>query len=413
MNWLKRLSDLAGLKVELAQRTEQISFDGRPVVIVTHESPDTDAEVCITLLLQRVLPKASAQYPDGYPWSVKLARSGEQVLPEDAGNCILFHVDTGLRYEPPYYFDQHALKSKERTASAKLIADYFRLNKDVGVRALVDLAVRTDNIEEMAWDSTHHFLSGLQHNPMLKDEQGEPMWGDIIRLANLALSSMYLHVNHLVGSRVRYRRFCERNPNEGMYKLHPSEVKVCSLPRKPGCRDEAWRKGADVALWSVVPDKTKPEKFWVGIGAGRKSEVSLKPVISALRAAEAKKRGVSIPRMALEHIGTLPELPTWFLYSQDGERFPLILAGSRSHPLEGDEFTHLTFSEIKQIVIEVLSRRPGLLSFFAKTKTEHLPAPKAQVDEVGAEEAGEDADDDGEPKATNKPTERKIRLVSG
>lgn len=356
----------------------EVKFDGRMVVFVVHQSPDTDAYVCILLMILKLLPA-------GYPYRVELVRAGERLSPDEYCGNIVFHLDTGLRYKPPFDFDQHALRAKERTASAKLVADYWRWNNDPGVRALVKLAVDTDNIREMKPDSIHNMISGYQFNPDFQDENGEPEWGNIVTQALFALRAMYDMTNYLVRSRVRFRRFCEKNPNEGLAKVEPSGVTIATVPRKPSCRAEAWKQGADVVVWTYVPDRNRPDLFWVGIGVNRKSDVSLRPVVAALRAAEAKKRGIKIPpKVKLGAIGKVEQVSTWFAYSADGERFPLILAGSRAHPLETeDEYTKLTWDEIKEVVFTTLSNE----RFLRKKKVKHLPAPKMKSDEIGVTDA--------------------------
>ncbi|MBC7836609.1 hypothetical protein H7X87_02415 [Acetobacteraceae bacterium] len=375
-------------KVNKKNGNGKIDFDGREVLFVTHESPDTDAYVSIFLIVQKVLPKDCK-------WEIRTVHAGTRLSEEQGAGYIVFHMDTGLKFEPPYDFDQHALPSKTRTSSAQLVADYFKLTKDAGVRALANFATQTDHIEKMVPDSIHHLISGYQFNPLYRDETGEPLWNYIGSQSLEAVKAMYDRTNFLVGSKVRYRRFCKKNPKECMSTLFPSRVQLFSAPGKPGLRNEAWENGADVVLWSQIPNPEKPEQFWVGISTGRDSDVSLRPVFEELLLAEARKRGIKITRDLKKKIsnaadlpgGKLMELPTWFCFSADKKRFPLILAGSRAHPIVDDElFTALTFAEIKDIVINTLAGKRA----FRKQKVEHLPAPKATPDEILYEEAAKE-----------------------
>src|SRR3989344_3749337 len=95
------------------------------------------------------------------------------------------------------------------------------------------------------------------------------------------------------------------------------------------------------------------KRFYVGIQVKDGSAVKLGDVVVALRWAEARKRNLSIPGSEVIRMGTLKELPSWFIHDSN----KLILSGSKGHPLSEEDCTLLSVSEILRIVRTALEKK--------------------------------------------------------
>lgn len=295
-----------------------------PWVLVTHRRPDTDALCCLWAADRFIVP-------DGADRKVVLVEAGEHYEPEEGEDATVLHMDVG---GGPC--DQHG-KRLERGSSFQLLLDHYGV-KDQALAPILELTLKSDNVEYVEATSIHHIFKGLPHHFA---DQGDAMLPKLLEQVYLMLDIIYAQGRQRIEAVAEFRRI-------GRVQILRNRLKFAALFGKPQLREAAFDAGAHVVFW------TQPRKggFQVGIQVSRTAKASLRGVIRSIRAAEAKKRGIEVSKLDLGAVETLPELPGWFLH--DSER--LILSGSRSRPLQGEEFTKLTATELVTIVRDALGR---------------------------------------------------------
>jgi hypothetical protein len=291
--------------------------------LVVHNWPDTDAWLCLWVAKKFVRKAEGAE--------IVFVRSGE-ILAGSEDDPSVLHFDTGGGK-----YDQHG-KSLPRTSSAVLLAQGLEIHDNPGLKALLELTVMVDNVEEIAPTNIHYIIEGLPRIHLNTDN--EPDWTTVQK----TVFDMFDIVYGQEASRQKSRDDLEKLA--GFYTL-PNGLRFTELLGCPRLREAAFERGADVVLWT----ERKKNGFYVGVQVNRRSGVLLSSIAVNLRRAEAAKRGLTLEDdfTFVGQKGT-----NWFLH----DSLKLILCGSRTHELTGDEFTKLTVQQICQVVGETLEKIP-------------------------------------------------------
>ncbi len=308
----------------------------KKVVIVTHQYPDTDAWLCAWFIYMHHQKHGVKEF------KVLFVNAGEG-LPKDEWRELknagwwVETADTGRGKH-----DQHG-KELGRTSSFEMLVRNYRYPTDTGaLKAFVDLANKSDSIEEMEATSLHYILKGLPNFFKSPEGNQEVSWGEVKDMAFAMFDIIYsLELRKAQGA----KRFAE-----GGYEIESltSGIRLCPL-RTPKVRDAAYQQGADVVVWRA---DQQGGGFHVGAQVNRNSRVTLERVAGAIRKAECEKRGVPIPEGDLTVIERMVAVPGgWYLH--DSRK--LMLCGSRSHTLAPEELTQLSWDEVVATVREGLS----------------------------------------------------------
>jgi hypothetical protein len=300
-----------------------------PWKIVVHEHPDTDAYVC-AWAADKFIAKND-------PCSLAFVRSGEQLPADEADGYRVLHMDTGFGV-----LDQHG-KSLERASSFELLCEFYELTDDPGLEAILEMTRATDNVEKVPLTSVHYLLKGL-HYHFCDRKTREVDWQACMDEAFTVLDILY--------GQARARRtsaddFARLNKLESFN----NGIKFANLGGQARLREAAYNAGADVVLWTIPPDRKNSHQFNVGIQVHRDSPVKLVSLMDDLRRAEARQRGLNAKGHNLQAVGKDLFFGGWFLH----DSLKLILNGSNSHPLELNEYTLLSRSQITNIVAARLS----------------------------------------------------------
>ena len=315
----------------LAVMEEALDFDpALPYLVVTHHNPDTDAIACIWFV-DRFLAA------DGKKTDIRYVRAGERLPISEGTGFNVIHVDTGFGK-----FDQHE-KNLHGASSFQLLVQHFEYADDPGVKPILVLTQVTDSAKPVDDCSVHNVfkaLAGIYKLEGTKDTD----WDAVVGHALTDLDALCSF--HRIRAEGR-ETFKER----GKMEERASGIRLGVLMFEPRLRDGAYNAGADVAVWMQRQKGTK--RFYVGIQVKDGSSVKLGDVVVALRWAEARKRNLSIPGSEVIRMGTLKELPSWFIHDSN----KLILSGSKGHPLSEEDCTLLSVSEILRIVRTALEKK--------------------------------------------------------
>lgn len=307
----------------------------RPWKIVVHHYPDTDAYAC-AWAAARLLAK-NAQH------EIVFVRSGEELPAEEHGDCQVIHLDTG---KGP--FDQHE-KELARASSFQLFAQKHGLLEDPGIKLILELTLKADNVERIDPTSIHFILKGLAYH--YRDPgNNEVDWDSALTAAFIMLDILYSQAREQARAVEDVKKFV---------KFHdlPNGLKVADLMFHPRLRQAAFDQGADVVVWMGRPEaKANKGKLYPGVQVHRDVDLKLDCVVAELRREEAKKRNIATKGHDLFAIGTNPVFGKWFLH----DSHKLVACGTRSHELlEEKEFTTLSPGKIVQVVIGYLEKLPG------------------------------------------------------
>lgn len=300
---------------------DQMAPDIRKLVV--HQWPDTDAWLCLWIAKKFVPKTAEAE--------IVFVRSGEN-LPGSDGDPSVLHFDTGGGQ-----YDQHG-KDLGRTSSAMLLAQGLGIQGDPGLRALLELSVKVDNVEELSPTEIHYVIEGLPRllGSKEQDEEGRKRWQPDWSVVQKTVFDMFDIIYGQETGRQESRDMLEEFA--GFFTL-PNKLRYTELLWHPGLREAAFERGADVILWT----QRKKDGFWVGVQVSRRSGALLLDVAANLRKAEAAKRGIALEgdpaRVGQE--GT-----NWFLHHS----LRFVACGTNTHPVTGDELTKLSWQEISRIV---------------------------------------------------------------
>jgi hypothetical protein len=287
--------------------------------IVTHENLDTDALVCIYMILKGVPLSRGAK--------LRLVRAGESLAADDPG---IIHVDTGQGE-----FDQHG-KGLQRSCSAALV--YEGLGLDPSFLPLVEMAARADNVEEIAKSDLHYQIIGWKYDNY-NSQLGGVNWKEVMSLAFSAFDIIVRQEKVRIESG---KLLAEK----GRWTTLENGIKVCHLGNYPRCREAAFEAGADFVTWTQFK---RAGRYNAGVQRHRKCRIGLASTVASLRKAELTLRGLPIPkRLDYLHSGNGIE---WFLH----DSLALILCGSKTKALTGEEFTKLPKEVFEKIVETSLS----------------------------------------------------------
>jgi hypothetical protein len=300
----------------------------KPWVLVTHQRPDTDALCCLWAAERFIVPK-------GAPCTVAFIEAGDTYVANEGDDVEVLHMDVGGGN-----CDQHG-KLLERASSFMLLAKEYGLENDPALQSILDLTIRTDNVEEIDRTSIHYVFKGL---PGICREGSEISWIQVLENAYVILDIIYGQEQAREKSRLEFKK-------TGRMKTLRNGLRIATVWWNPSLREAAFEAGADVVMWT----QKRSKGIEVGIQVGRSSNVPLIGAMRAIRAAEARARGTDVSKVDLGSLGTLECLPGWFLH--DSKR--LILSGSRSRRLQGDEFTKLTPEKILDAISVPLAALRG------------------------------------------------------
>ncbi len=320
----------AGFAAITGALPQESGSDIRPWKIVVHEHPDTDAYVC-AWAADKFIAKDD-------PCSLAFVRAGEQLPAEEAEGFEVLHMDTGFGV-----LDQHG-KSLERASSFELFCEFYKLTDDPGLEAILEMTRATDNVEKIPFTSVHYLLKGLHYH--FRDRKTKEIdWQSCMDEAFTMLDILYDQARARRVSAEDFARMVNR------LEMLKNGVKFANLGGQPRLREAAFNAGADVVLWTMPPDRKNPNRFNVGIQVHRDSPIKLVSLMADLRRAEARQRRLNAKGRDLQAVGKDPFFGGWFLH----DSLKLILNGSNSHPLETDEYTLLSRSQIANIMTERLS----------------------------------------------------------
>lgn len=300
-----------------------------PWKLVVHQRPDTDALACLWAADRFVVPNANVR-------QVCFIEAGCTLPAEDVEGFNVLYMDVGGGD-----CDQHG-KRLVRASSFELLARKYGFIEDPGIRHILELTVASDNVERLDRLNMHYYFKGLPH--LLRDPTTQQVdWGGVVDRAYEVFNVFYgMHAAQAT-SHAQWRE-------KGRRQRLRTGINVGCIWWNPGLREAAFDDGSDVVMWTSARGKNR---FEVGIQVGRRSRVTLIQVAAALRKAEAAKRNVELTGEEAAVIGACLQVPTWFLHDST----KLILAGSRSKRLLPEEYTTLTPSEIRDILVATLSRR--------------------------------------------------------
>lgn len=294
-------------------------------LLVTHQCPDTDAFCCLWAARRFIVPEDAE-------CRIVFIESSTRLDPEDEIGHEVIYMDVG---GGPC--DQHG-KQLKRESSFGLLIEHYGLAKDEALewclKPILEMTRATDNAERVHPMSVHNIFKGLRN---FIREGDETDWSGVCDAAFMMLDILYEQQRGRLKSFMKYEKV-------GRPRRLRNGIVLSDLAREPGLREAAWNTGVDVVIWTPY----RGRRLEVGIAVGRGSRaVVLDAVVRNLRLLEARKRGINTDGQDLATIGTLDSLPTWFYH--DSRK--LILAGSRSHRLQGDEFTQLTRNDIRNAVV--------------------------------------------------------------
>ena len=302
----------------------------KPVLVVTHEHPDTDAWLCVWLLMEHYAERPDIQ--------LSFVRAGERLPDNDEHGKTheVIHVDTGGGK-----YDQHGKGMGRFASSFQLVAEDLDKLEDPAVQKLLPLSKAADAATgDIDPTSIHYFFTALPFSCSCKqggnkNKYGHTDWGVVLDHVLFALETMANKWRHDAKAAEKFKRLAR-------IEELTNGVRFCPLNNQPGLRKHAYTQGANVTAW------TAPQKggFYPAVQVGDKSKLDLSPVVAALRAEEARVRHIDTTGLDLSSVGKLSEIPGWFLH--DTRR--LVGCGTRTHPLSLEEMTKIKASRFFEIV---------------------------------------------------------------
>ncbi|MBI1984997.1 MAG: hypothetical protein HYS60_02720 [Candidatus Wildermuthbacteria bacterium] len=270
---------------------------------------------------------------------IAFVNAGES-LPGSNGDPSVIHFDTGGGQ-----FDQHHLGDVE-TSSAALLAEKLSVAQDPGLKELLLMVKRTDNVRPVEHTNLHYLIEGY---PRLKKFQTEGRidWGKVQERIFDDFDIIYGQETQRTQSRRDLQKYAR-------WTILPNELKVATILWHPELREAAFERGADVVLWTRAKGRNK---FYVGIQRHRKLKglLSLRGVAVNLRAAEASIREIKVRRENLGYVGREGPVSNWLLH----QSFGLVASGTKSWKLESDEYTKIHPQDLTTFTCVPLSAIPA------------------------------------------------------
>ncbi|MEI6863892.1 MAG: hypothetical protein WCK46_00760 [Candidatus Adlerbacteria bacterium] len=299
-----------------------------PFILVTHRHPDTDAYACLWKAVRFIVGDSE--------YKVVLLPAGVPLPDEDRVGHRVLEMDTG---GGP--LDQHG-KGLTDTSSFKLMCEHYGFHTDEGLWPFIKLTVATDRAEQVDRLSLHYQLRGLA-NYHRDHTSNEIDWGTCCQRAFEMFDILYNQETSRLQSAVNLHKLSKR------YTLE-NGMNVCLLWGNPQLRDAAFEDGADVVMWTIL----KRKHFQVGIALNRNApnavEKGMLSVVSAIRIAEAKARGIDAAGHDLRATGPNKYFGGWYAHPGENGGTRLILCGSKKAPLEPEERTKLSWDQLCAIV---------------------------------------------------------------
>ena len=302
----------------------------KPVKVITHIHPDTDAWACAWLLRD--------YYPEEVSVELGFVPAGTR-LPEDDPDWEeykIIHVDTGGGK-----FDQHG-KELDHSSSFELLANGLGYRGDVAVEKLIVMTNNADNARTMDPTSIHYLISALHFSCKASawKYEKEVDWAMVLDRVFFILDTMASKWRADAAVALKF-------DNSENIETLANGLRFCALTASPGLRHEAYQRGADVVVW-VAPAKGG---FYPAVQVNENCKADLTPLIALLRSEEARCRGVDTSKLNLEQFRSVKGIPGWFLH--DSRRF--LGSGTKSHPLTGDDLTKMKAAAFKNVARNALS----------------------------------------------------------
>lgn len=289
---------------------------GKPIRIITHQHPDTDAWLCAWLLC--------CNNP-GRDCTLDFVPAGT-CLPDDHPawkTHEVIHVDTGGGK-----YDQHG-KELEDSSSFELLVEDLCMRGDAAVQKLLPLANAADNARPIDPTSIHFLFTALPYCMKVKSGrkwEKRPDWAEIANNVFFVLDTMAAKWRADAKTTERFKRIAQ-------IETLPNGLRFCALPNEPGLRVAAYDAGADVVAWTAPTNGG----FNPAVQVSEAAAADLTPLIGKLRAAEAELRAVDVNGCDINQFREVPGIPGWFLH--DSRRF--LGSGTKTHPLTGDDLTKI------------------------------------------------------------------------
>lgn len=341
------------------------------ILLAMHIKPDLDS-ICGSDLFDRFIYADKDKYEVEFDY----VPSGTQVKDELAAQYDkVEHIDTGGGQ-----FDQHG-KNIDRGSSTLLVAEHFGLMKKPGVAHIVELTRKSDNIEKTSPSDLPARMKGFSFE-YRDPETRKTDWDKVVQAGIKELDAYYGRENHKAESVplwkwMKKERFARTGKK--LAEFLPNGMKFGDLDKYPRVREIALtNEGFDVVAYrqnNVELDWG--DMFYPLISMSQERRFDLKPVIAALRTAEAEVRGESVDGLDLTQGPIIPQLGDWFSLEipVNGKSTSVFLCcGSGTHPLSNAaQYTRLTWDEIVDTV------RTALGKLKVVKKPEEKPAPKPAV----------------------------------
>ncbi len=296
---------------------------GLPYKLVIHRHPDTDAILCLWAAQKFVVPKE-------VECIIIFVDAGDGLSEEEKVGFNVIEMDTG-RGE----LDQHE-KHLKRGSSFKLFCEKHGLIRDGGLKPFIELACASDNVEKIDKTSIHYLFKARRSRCKTDGD-----WQTFVDRAIEDLDALYGQYAAWAKSDAEFRK-------TGDIKTLSNGVKVAFIFGKPNLREAAYRAGADVAVWS---EHRSGGKSHFGIQTSRNSTVSLRSLARTVRIAEAQERKIDIAGMDIG-ASTVTAIPGWYLHDSGN----LLTCGTKTHPLEGNQFSKLSTGLLCKLVERTLGK---------------------------------------------------------
>ena len=316
----------------------------KPTLKVVFDHLDLDTLLCLWALIFKMSKR--------YNVVPILVDSGERLRPEETEVCDVVYVDMG---GGPC--DHHG-KGLVNTSSFVLVAEQFGFVSDPGMSVLLDLSRRVDNAQEVGWDSIAFAVTNTLHNPWFRHVDSDEL--DVTKILEF-VSILFDGVYKQTFARHKAKKDYDKG---GVTRVVLENGVVVVLIPKPSLRDEAFRRGADVAMWySHIPGDPSGA-FTVQIAVNRANKtIDLTAVAEMLRKCEIRSRrfgeglgDAALDRIIEQFVGldmveTHPQVPGWYLH----DSLRLILCGSKKHPLKEGDTTTMPLAHIFAVLCHQLS----------------------------------------------------------
>lgn len=298
--------------------------------LVGHRFPDDDMWLCLWMA-KKFIPKAKDA-------EITFVNAGQCLLGKENDPSVLYFDTGGGQY------DQHG-KGLQKSSSAKLLVEKLELSDDPGLKPILEMVVKVDNIETVAKTDSHFLIEGYPRcQQFRKPHSNDVEWSKIQERVFEIFDVLYGQETSRAQNRENFKKHgAERT-------TLPNEINVVAIFGHPEYRELAFEGGATVVIWTKLRGKNH---FFTGIQVNRTCNLFLDNVVATLRNQETKTRQKKTGNENLRYIGRKPN-DSWYLH--DSKR--LILNGSRTWEPTEEEYTKLFPRQIVGLVNRVLSAIP-------------------------------------------------------